>query len=449
MSLTLILWLILFGILTFLAVFKAPVWGVSLYLMVYLLYPEQWWWGKIVGDLRWSYISGLILLTAVCINHVRHNMVVDRNNGNNVKDFEKRNSDLFFKEHSINVIAILLILNYLFVHFILAGGTEVSFEKFNLNIKFIILFFLIKYAVQTKRDYFIVIFTITILLGYLGYQITENNVGEMVHGRLEDIPIPGAKTANFFVSMIIVFLPCIGALFFVMNSKYIKLLILFTIPFAANIVFLCNSRGAYLGFITAGFFLLFTVRRQEKKYIYIALACSMLLVFLLAEDQSISNRFQSIFVNVEEMDRSSTLRLTFWRAGLDMLSDYPLGTGGNGFKYVHGMDYTTKYGITQHRAVHNSYLSIATSWGIQGLLLHVTLIFLVLYKARSFLKNKTDIENIYKDSFILKAMICGVVGLFVSSIFSNTLDEEWLFWMLALICAYIKILYTQKEIYQA
>src|SRR5690606_33608939 len=107
-----------------------------------------------------------------------------------------------------------------------------------------------------------------------------------------------------------------------------------------------------------------------------------LALYLLLGDPKILERFATTFVGAEERDRSAASRIEFWTAGVLMLRDYPLGAGGGSFKYVHGNKYLAEAGSDQQsRSIHNGYLTEATDWGIQGLVLKLLFITAALRMA--------------------------------------------------------------------
>lgn len=332
-----------------------------------------------------------------------------------------------------------MITNYFFVHYFLAVSTAISANKFTLAIKFCILLLLIKYAVKRSEDFLIIFMTILLCLGYLGYQVFIDNTGGYIKGRLEYLPIPGARTSNQFASILIMVLPCLGALFFVSKRKIVKLAVICCLPFILNMVFLVNSRGGYLGLIAAGLCLILLARKKERKILLIAAICSIMAFPLVAKDEKIYERFASIFVEEEERDASSTKRLLIWQAALDLIKDHPAGNGGDGFRKVYGLRYLARYNIYIVRSEHNGYLTAATEWGIQGLILKLLLISMIVGKALKASKYQLIKHDAFYESFFIKACISGTVGLAVCSLFSSVLDEEWLYWMLGILFAYSQL----------
>lgn len=359
-------------------------------------------------------------------------------------DFDDKNR-FTFNRNFVPIVCFLLILNHFFVHFVLAQNISISSERFTLALKFLFLFFLIITAIRKTDDLMLIWLTILFSMGFLGYQINFNDIGGFVKGRLEYIPIPGARSSNLFASLLVIFIVPLGALFFTSKSKKIKFFVFLCMPFILNMIFLVNSRGAYLGLIGASLFLILITKTKERKIIFYVSICTLVAISFLAKDEKIYQRFQSIIVEEgEKRDTSASTRLLLWKAALDLIADYPLGTGGDGFKKVHGFNYASKYGVTKFRAVHNGYLSICCEWGIQGLFLLLALIYFIAsrsIKAANFLLHR---HNLFKESFFIKACVGGLVGFLICAMFTTILDEEWLYWMLGFQYSILNLVRAKK-----
>ena len=437
MSLTLSVWLGTFSYILYKSIFNSSAWGVILYIFVFLLFPPAWWWGKSLPFSRWSLLAGVILLVSTIFHNKKQNTKVD-----NSHDDKNR---FTFNRNFVPIVCFLLILNYFFVHFVLAADIKISAERFTLALKFIFLFFLIITAIRKSDDLILVWLTILFSLGFLGYQINFNDIGGFVKGRLEYLPIPGARSSNLFASLLVIFIVPLGALFFSSKSKKIKFFVFLCMPFILNMIFLVNSRGAYLGLIGACLFLILIVKKNERKIVFYVGICTLIAISFLAKDEKIFQRFQTIFVAEDEKrDASASQRMFLWRAALDLIADHPLGTGGDGFRKVHGYNYASRYGITQFRAVHNGYLSIGCEWGIQGLGLVVALIYFIAsrsIKAANFLLHR---HNLFKESFFVKACVSGLMGFLICAMFTTVLDEEWLYWMLGFLYSIMNLVAANR-----
>nr|WP_321399881.1 O-antigen ligase family protein [uncultured Desulfobacter sp.] len=438
MALTSLLWICSFLLLALMSFISRPVWSIILYLMVYFFHPNYWWWGRAFRSpsLRWSLFAGII-----CIIVYFYNRYVKADSYSNTQQSSLLNSRV------INALVLGLALNYVFVHFLLAEVPIISEPLFSAGLKFLILFVLMRYLVQSTEDLFKILIVVLLSLGYLGYQIKMNGVGQMVSGRIEFIPLPSAENSNFAASLIILFLPSLGAYFFCVKNKIYKAISLLALPFVVNLLLLCSSRSAWLGTISGGLFLVGKSKKKEWRILFIAILLALVGLSALARDGRIFERFESIFIeDNDQRDSSASNRLIFWQAGLEVIRDYPLGSGGNAFKEVRSIDYLPKYGYDGYKAVHNGYLAFTINWGIQGMAMYLLLaasIVIPCIRASNYLLTN---KGLYHESFLGKTLVAGFIAFSVDGVFSNTIDNEWGIWMLALMYAYTVLVQKQQLI---
>ena len=144
MSLTLIIYLLIYISLTFLALVKKPVWGVSLYIFNLLIFPRLWWWGKHLPIERWSLLSGCILIAGVFLYYCRNWQTSPSTSPALVSDaYDIQIRNRLFNTGLINKIFFFMIVNYSVVHYIIASGSPINAQIFFLSLKFILLFYLI------------------------------------------------------------------------------------------------------------------------------------------------------------------------------------------------------------------------------------------------------------------------------------------------------------------
>ena len=337
-------------------------------------------------------------------------------------------------------IIFLIIINISIVHLLIAGGDSVSSPNYFLYLKFLFLFFLVDKAMQSKQDFFIVLSIILLGFTYIGYQVTINDAGYFSHGRLEGVGTPGAREANLLSCLIVTFLPVCGAMIFSANIKIFQYIAILGTPFIFNLLLLCNSRGAFLACFGAGFFLILFTKAKERKIVVISSILVILAAFLLLEDERIINRFKTTFASSEERDSSADDRLLFWKAAILMIKEYPLGKGGDAFKDKYSLRYLgiMGYETTKARAIHNGYLNEACEWGLQGLFLKLSLLFIVSWRTLKASQIYMLIFNDYKYSFLGKSLVAGMIAYSISTIFLDTLDAEWPLWLAAIMLFYIK-----------
>ena len=435
MSLTLILWLILFVGLAA-ASFVRPVYAIALYMLTFFLCPPFWWWGNPIEGYRWNLYAGIFLLLAT------------------VMSLDKSTLQLNFKVKLGLRVALLMVVNATFVHLAIAGGSEISADSYVLMAKFVLLLILIFMVVKTKSDLKIVMIALLLGAAYIGYEVTVNERGYIDANRLEGIGAPGAKSANHFASLMVTVMPLVAPFFLVGKLKE-KILAIVAAPFILNVILLCNSRGAFLAAIASGIVFLASAPKDIRGKATKLIIAGSFATFLLMGDARILDRFATTFVAEDERDNSAQSRIDFAKAGLAMVGDYPLGGGGDGFKKVHGVKYLRKLGISDEaHAIHNGYVNEACEWGIQGILLRgglFALAMLATWEVLKFPKNESLEDDESNDATIDElndatfdkltgcALLAGCSAFLVTSLFGDHLDSEWGIWLIAMMFAFVAL----------
>jgi len=423
MSITLLLWLIGFATLLILA-FLRPAWGVALYMLTFFAMPPLWWWGDPIAELRWSLYGGCALLASVVFSKFFRSPQETGGNGPSGR--------------VLAMIVAAILVNATFVHCALAENMQVSAGAYFLLAKFVLLFFLITAAVRTRTDFQIVLFSILLGAGYIGYEVTVNDRGRIRSGRLEGVGAPGAEGANELASLMVSILPLTGAVF-VAGRTWEKAAMLVVAPFVLNVVLLCSSRGALLATSISAVLVLVLAPSHIRRKIWFLLMLGGVATWLLLGDVRIVERFLTTFQSSEERDTSASSRLVYWGAGLRVIADYPLGSGGSGFKTVHGPKYLKSLDIHyERRAVHNGYINEACEWGIQGLLLRLALMggaLVCMWKTMICCDRRFDSFG----AAVGCTLIAGTVAFLITCLFGDRLDAEWGYWLAAITVCYARV----------
>lgn len=397
---------------------KRPVWAVALYLMTFFAAPHLWWWGRDLPSLRYALIAGLLLLLSLAFQSL------------------KGPHESSFPWGPTHRAAIAIAFNATVVHFVVSSSPSVSLNNYVELLKYVLLFFLMCHAVRTRDDLRILIMAVAIGAAYIGYEATINERGSFIGSRLEGIGAPAADTSNSLASVMLLALPLAGSLL-VGGKRRHWLTAILASPLILNVVLLCNSRGAFLGLIGAGATVLVLSRGATRKQAFKALALGGLTLFLLMGDPKILERFSTTFVGSENRDASATARLDVWQAGLLMLRDYPLGDGGGSFKFVHGYRYLREVtgGDAIERSLHNGYLTEATEWGVQGLILRLLFIGAAcLHAYRTSVWCRTQGQA--SDALLGICYIAALVGFLIATVFGSFFSNEWSFWIVAILIRY-------------
>jgi hypothetical protein len=423
MSATSLAWAALGGMLVLFSMGRS-VWAVALYLMTFFAAPQLWWWGNELPEMRYQFWAGIVLLGAVLWSLSRSS-----------EDAGRR----FTWTHAA---AVGIALNATMVNFVLASDPVTSGEDWIELLKFVLLFFLMWGAVQNRRDYRVALLAMALGAAYIGYEVTINERGDFNGARLENVGAPGADDANSLANLMLLTLPLIGSLFASSTIRE-KLIVITGAPLALNVLLLCNSRGAFLGLIGAGFTFLLIARGPMRKKAVRALLLGSVALYLLLGDPKILDRFSTTFVGSEERDASAASRFQFWEAGLRMVADYPLGAGGGSFKYVHGARYLGQVtgADESSRSLHNGYLTEATDWGIQGLFLKL-LFFGGAIAAGFRTSNRCRVEGRLDDALMGICVLASALAFLIHCLFGSFLSNEWAYWVVALLVRYSEIYQT-------
>jgi hypothetical protein len=400
---------------------RRPVYAVSFYLMTFFAAPHLWWWGNELPELRYAGIAGLLLLAVVLIN-------------------QQQTSDSPAPRFSIAYKAALaMAVNATVVHYVLATSRAISYDNYVELLKLVLFSFVMGQAIRNRDDLRVVMMSIAAGTAYIGYEIYYNERGYFDGGRLEGVGAPGADSSNSLADLMLVCIPLIGSLF-VAGTIWNKVVAVVAAPLALNVILLCNSRGGFLGLAGAAGAFVLVARGATRKKALQSLALGGLALFLLLGDPEIVQRFATTFAGDEERDRSAASRLEFWQAGLRMLNDYPLGDGGNSFKHVHGGRYISQVigEDAVDRSLHNGYLTEATEWGIQGLILRLIFVGSALVAAYRT-SNRARREGRMNDALLGICFIVAVAGFLIHCLFGSFLSNEWGYWVVPILLRYSEL----------
>jgi O-antigen ligase len=204
--------------------------------------------------------------------------------------------------------------------------------------------------------------------------------------------------------------------------------------FIVNVFILCNSRGATLGLLVmVCAAILLAGKGRRAKLLGVGMA-GIIAVLLLADGRFIER--QQTTTNAT--DGASEGRLEAWRAGIEVMRDYPLGGGGRAFhilspRYIPGI-------VEEHRgeerAVHNTYLQLGTEWGVQGLILWSGFIGSTFLLLRRCCRQSRDNPWFFYRFFAIELAL---IGTLTAGIFTSRLYGESVYWMCALAVALHRI----------
>jgi O-antigen ligase len=413
MSSTAVLWLLAYLFFVFKGLAR-PALIVCAYILTFYNAPNLWWWGRdglLATTNRWSLYTGIIMILGIFLN-------------------SHKARSLLGTDKFVLLLLALYTLNCTLVHFLLADYPLISYGEWDLLWKTMLVAILFRFAIHNAEDLNWIIATSVICCGYIGYEIVINDAGKSIRGRLEGIDFPGASGSNGASSIMSMVFPFIAYLVICKPFKYARLIGVLCAPLVLDSVLRFNSRGAFLGVIISGLILLLMARGKSRRDALIAVFFGVLAFLYQAQDPKIWDRLLSINVSEAERDAAATGRIDSWKAGIQMIVDYPMGSGGRAaFASPRGNRYSSAaLGRDDYRSVHNGYISIAAGWGVQGFAL-VTLAFLIAmgrtWLAIKYFQQMGNERMVFLGAAILSAFF----GQATTAMFGDYYDGEWFIWL--------------------
>ena len=412
MNLTALVWLVVFLVLS-LRGFSRPVFACCAYMLTFYAPPQYWWWGEgLLNSLpvRWNLVAALIVVGAVVANWKARPQL--------------RTSDRWFLW-----LMGIYVVNAFFVNWFLANLPEESAKHFDLVWKSVGLALVMRLCIWERDDLHILLFTIVLLSAFIGFQVVVNDAGTSVKGRLEGLQFPGASGSNGIAAVLCMSFPLIGYFVIANPFPYSRIAAVLSAPLVLDTILRCNSRGAYLGAAAGGICLVLMARGKARKYAGLILVAGAFAFCIQAQNSRIWERLFSVAASAEERDYSAQGRIELWIAGLNMIGDYPLGSGGRAaFVSPRGMEYIEHLPYDEYRAIHNGYLNIMAGWGVQGfLLLAAGLLIASLALVRAIWLHSSLEDD--AGTFLGAAIFAALVSQAVITTFGDYLDGEWFIWL--------------------
>ena len=402
MSLTAFVWALLYGAALF-GAFANPILGLFGYLLEYFQRPDLYWWGNDLPDLRWNFTIGAAAAVAYLL---------------------RRSSLEPFRRTTMVPLVLLLAqaVNTSIVT-IWAISPELSIRWSTAYWKLVITFALFSGIVRNVRGLELVLLFQMIGAAYWGWDALD---ARRTGTRMEGIGSGDTNNSNLLASHLLTIIPLAIIFSLMKGPRWLRGIAIASTPLIVNLLILCNSRGATVGFGVAGAASIFLVRSGLRKRVLIGAAVGGLALLFLADPQFV-RRQQTIG---DPTDQSATSRLEIWAGAARMVADYPFGVGGRGFhilspRYVPYLEEEGDDG----RSAHNMYIQIAADWGIQGLALFLAFIgyvFTMLHRVR---RERTVADRPY---FISLGLELGLVATLTAAFFSVRFYGESLYWLCGL-----------------
>ena len=190
-----------------------------------------------------------------------------------------------------------------------------------------------------------------------------------------------------------------------------------------------SSRGGQLALLVGIVYLLLAYKKIRFKNLVYAFFIGWVAWTLFPEEQKA--RFESA-----GSDQTSTSRLGYWAAGIDMAKEYPLlGVGYNAFPEHYDRYYKTRDGsfMSQRKEVaHNSLVEVVSTMGFVALALYVWF-HLLVYSPRSLTKRRAEKnpEMEFLESLRL-SLNAAVLTYFIGAFFMSVAFYPYIYFLLSI-----------------
>jgi len=391
--------------------FVNPLFGLLTYLFEYYLRPKLHWWGDSeLPDWRWNLIVGTVVTVTFLIRR------------GSLPSIPKLNNPAlrWFVALALSMVVVTT----------WAVDYDKSWEETTAFLKLVLLYGLIVGIIRTKGMFDAFMAVHVAGAGWWGW--TAYIDPKRISGRLQNVGSSDTLNDNTAAAHLLTVLPILCVYALTSKDKRLRILALVTAPFIVNTFILCNSRGATVGLV-AGLVAAIILARPGHRIRMLGAGAAIGVLFFALADQTFVDRQKTI--NDED---AGAERIETWQGARRLLQDHPLGVGGGGFEYLSPI-YIPEV-IAAHdgerRSVHNTWLLLATEWGIQGFVLFVFFIgstIVLCHKVRRLARGDTDF--FYRSL----AIQVGLISTLTAATFSNRFLGESIYWMCGLAFALYRV----------
>lgn len=404
-------------------------WAFYLYQLVYFLNPENRWWSNSLPDFAYSKITVLVLMLTYVI---------------------------YRKKYIINNFSHNILFKWLFLLLVIYGITYFYAVDQLLHKQALIDFFKmivvisIAYKIlDTKKKLEFAVLVYIVGSAYIGYEAFITGRNSM--GRVEGIGLVDAPEANGTAAAIVSTVPFL-IYFFWWGNKKIKVAMMIFGPVIINGLILINSRGSFLGAVAGASIFMWMMmfskfRAKNQRLVAIGLIIVGLSGVFSLVDESFIDRMTGM-TKVQEGEKiDGSQRTIYWLATFDMLKDYPLGVGAEGYKIL-SRNYLPEEvfapGQTQ-KSVHSIWFQALSEIGWHGFFIFIVLL-IISFQLLNRVKQKCVDSNDLSTYYFTQALFCAFVGLLITSTFISQFRVQIVYWFILFIaCLHSIVVVNDSE----
>lgn len=418
MSLSALVFLILFLVGSCLAFARHPIYGLITYVATYYLSPPMRWWGASLPDLRWSLVAALVTLIAV---------LVQRNKlAPNIPLLRQR-----------VMVGLALFLAWIALGSLWALDSAAHLELLFLWAKYVLLAALIYRCIDSERHLQLFMWAHFAGCAYLGWIAYTTSAG----GRFEGFGSPDIDEANSG-ALVMVTGVLVGSSLFQLSKLRGRLILLAGLPLIVNALVLTISRSGFLALGSGGIlYNLFTPRKARLRVA--VLSALALIMFLLLTNQQYWARISSLELagqQVEGVDTGAG-RVDLVHAQWRMFAQHPFGCGHRCTAVLSRQflpdSELTGTGATRARSSHSTPMTMLVEHGIPGILLYL---LLILWLVRSMLTLSRSVRGKQGLLPTLVPAVAGIMGaMLIGDLFVDYLILEARVWFIAIVMVMLNL----------
>ncbi len=225
------------------------------------------------------------------------------------------------------------------------------------------------------------------------------------------------------------------------SNKWIRLWGWVLFPMIITTIILSDSRGSGLGLAGVMVWILFQALRGLRWKLFgiigVAILLSVLAMCCTKAGEKYTKRVETI-KTYEKDEGSSMKRIYLWKAGLEMMKDYPL-TGVGMANFTRTFPEYNPY--LKPQTTHSTYIQFGSECGIPGLGLYLLLLFFY-FKTLFDIRRKVD-KNSF-EAYCCLALEAGMIAHIIASIFIAKAYFDPVYWLI-ISGAILKDIVEQKE----
>ncbi len=418
MSLSAILFLIIFFTGTALCLFKSPFYGVLLYELNYFFDPPvRWWYGEL-PDFRWAYLVSMVMMVGFFIRY---------------RSFSDNRLSDITPYKWLAILTVIIVFSY-FWCFNFVSHHDLTIRY----IKYIVVYFLFFKIINTEKELDAAFAVYIIGVFYISWVAWTTGRGG--GARLEGIGASDGIEVNSTAALVVTAVPLLMYSVLFIKTKWGKGLALVASAFVLNALILLNSRGAFLGIVASTLWFSFTIFREkgikkEKWRLCLGLLGGALL-FLYLSDAVFWERMSTL--KNTDAETGGAHRTLYWLKTFDMLKDHPLGLGGDGYMWASPLYLPAEWLTGGMRAVHSTWFEVLSSFGYHGLFVFLGFIistFLLSHRVKKYLKDQGQQFRFLQ----ITALESSFIAFLVSSTFINRFYSEPMYMIPTLIAVYANV----------